>query len=77
MNFNKLNEIESHWICFVRNHNVWIYFDSVGQITPIELQNHLKTQSEFENEKCVIQIDTDIVPRPNTHVCGHFYIFDA
>ena len=36
MNFNKSNEIGSHWVCFVRNRNVRIYFDSFGQITPTE-----------------------------------------
>ena len=43
MNFNKSNEIGSHWVCFVRNHNVRIYFDSFGQITPLQLQKYLKT----------------------------------
>ena len=71
MNFNKSDEIGSHWVCFVRNHNVRIYFDSFGQITPTEVQKYLKTPSEFINEKAVIQRNSDIVQRPNTHVCGH------
>ena len=71
MNFNKSDELESHWVCFVQNHNVRIYFDSFGQITPTELQKYLKTQSEFKNEKGVIQRNSDIVQSPNTHVCGH------
>ena len=71
MNFNKSDEIGSHWVCFVRNHNVRIYFDSFGQITPSELQKYLKTQSEFKNKKSVIQRNSDIVQKPNTHVCGH------
>ena len=71
MNFNKSNEIGSHWVCFVRNRNVRIYFDSFGQITPLELQKYLKTQSEFKNEKSVIQRNTDIVQSLNSHVCGH------
>ena len=71
MNFNKSNEIGSHWVCFVRNHNIRIYFDSFGQITPIEVQKYLKSSSEFKNEKSVIQRNSDIVQRPNTHVCGH------
>ena len=40
MNFNKRNEIGSHWVCLVQNHNVWIYFDIFGQITPLSLQRH-------------------------------------
>jgi hypothetical protein len=71
MNFNKSFEEGSHWICFVRNHDVRIYFDSFGQITPLELQKYLKTASEFKNGKSVIQRNTDIIQRPNTHVCGH------
>ena len=71
MNLNTSNEIGTHWVCFVRNHNVRIYFDSFGQITPTELQKYLKTPSEFKNEKAVIQRNSDIVQSPNTHVCGH------
>ena len=71
MNLNKSSEEGSHWICFVRNHDVRIYFDSFGQITPLELQKYLKTPSEFKNGKSVIQRNTDIIQRPNTHVCGH------
>ena len=71
MNFNKSNEIGSHWVCFVRNRNVRIYFDSFGQITPLELQKYLKSQSEFKKGKSVIQRNTDIVQSSNTHVCGH------
>ena len=41
MNFNKSNEIRSHWIFFVPSHKVRIYFDSLGPITQIELQKYL------------------------------------
>ena len=71
MNFNKSDEMGSHWVCFVRNHDERIYFDTFGQITPIELQKYLKTQNEFKNKKSVIQRNSDIVQSPNTHVCGH------
>ena len=71
MNLNKSNQIGSHWVCFVRNKKDRIYFDSFGQITPLELQKYLKSKSEFDNEKCVIQRNSDIVQRVNTHVCGH------
>ena len=71
MNLNKSNQIGSHWVCFVRNKKDRIYFDSFGQITPIEMQKYLKSKSEFDNEKSVIQRNSDIVQRTNTHVCGH------
>ena len=71
MNLNKSNQIGSHWICFVRNKKERIYFDSFGQITPLELQKYLKSKSEFINEKSVIRRNSDIVQTANTHVCGH------
>ena len=71
MNLNKSNQIGSHWVCFVRNKKDRIYFDSFGQITPIEMQKYLKSKSEFDNEKSVIQRNSNIVQRANTHVCGH------
>ena len=71
MNLNKSNQVGSHWVCFVRNKKDRIYFDSFAQITPLELQKYLKSKSEFINEKSVIQRNSDIVQRANTHVCGH------
>ena len=71
MNLNKSNQIGSHWVCFVRNKKERIYFDSFGQITPLELQKYLKSKSEFINEKSVIRRNSDIVQTANTHVCGH------
>ena len=71
MNFNKSNELGSHWVCYVPNRNDRIYYDSFGQITPLELQKYLKTVAELKNNKAVIQRNSDIVQSPNTHVCGH------
>ena len=71
MNLNKSEQIGSHWVCFVRNKKDRIYFDSFGQITPLELQKYLKTKQEFKNNTPVIKRNTDIVQRVNTHVCGH------
>ena len=36
MNLNTSDQIESHWICFVRNYRDRIYFDSFGQITSLD-----------------------------------------
>ena len=69
-NLNTSDEIGSHWVCVVRNHNIRTYFDSFSQITPLELQKYIKTSNEFKNEKSVIQRNTDIVQNPYTHVCG-------
>ena len=52
-----------------------IYFDSFGQVTLDEVQKYLKTKKEYEMGKAVIQRNTDIVQRINTHVCGHLCLF--
>ena len=71
MNLNKSDEIGSHWVCFVRNKKDRIYFDRLGQITLLELQKYLKSKQEFNYNTPVIQRNSDIVQRVNTHVCGH------
>ena len=75
MNFNTHEQTGSHWVCYMRNGNTRIYFDSFGQITPLELQKYLKTKLEFEKKVPVIERNTDIVQRPNTSVCGHLCLF--
>ena len=59
-----------------------IYFDSFDQITPMEMQKYLKTSDEYKHKRAVIQRNSDIVQRSNTHVCGHLCLvvltaFDA
>ena len=75
MNFNTHEQTGSHWVCYMRNGNTRLYFDSFGQITPLELQKYLKTKPEFEKKVPVIERNTDIVQRPNTSVCGHLCLF--
>ena len=75
MNFNTHEQTGSHRVCYVRNHNTRIYFDSFGQITPLELQKYLKTKVEFQTAVPVIERNTDIVQKPNTSVCGHLCLF--
>ena len=65
----------SQWVCYYRNKNKRIYFDSYGQMTPVEIQRCLKTCSEFDRGKEVIQRNTDIVQAANTSVCGHLCLF--
>ena len=77
VNLNTSKEAGSHWVCYTKDDkkNTRIYFDSFGQITPIEIQKYLKTRKEFESGKAVIQRNTDIVQHVNTHVCGHLCLF--
>ena len=74
VNFNNTMEKGSHWVCYYKNQSNRIYFDSFGQITPVEIQNYLKQKI---SEKCVgvIQRNTDIVQPYNTNICGHLCLF--
>ena len=49
--------------------------DSYCQITPVEIQQYLKTGSEFDRGKEGIQRNTDSVQGVNTSVCGHLCLF--
>ena len=71
MNFNTHEQIGSHWVMYVKKHDNRIYFDSYGQITPLEIQKYLKTKRELKNNIPVIERNTDIIQKPNTSVCGH------
>lgn len=75
VNLNTTNELGSHWVCYFKNESTRIYFDSFGQITPIEIQNYLKTKREKEAGLSVIQRNTDIVQKINTRICGHLCLF--
>lgn len=76
VNLNRSSESGSHWVCYYKDgSHKRIYFDSFGQITPIEIQKYLKTKTEFANNEPVIQRSTDIVQAVNTHVCGHLCLF--
>ena len=75
VNLNISKQAGSHWVCCYRNKNDRIYFDSYGQITPVEIQRYLKTGTEFDRGKEVIQRNTDIVQAVNTPVCGHLSLF--
>ena len=45
VNLNTFNQSGNHWVCYYRNKTNRIYFDSYGQITPVEIQRYLKTNS--------------------------------
>ena len=73
VNLNTSVERGSHWVCYYKNMRKRIYFDSYGQITPLEIQNYLKTKQE--EGLGVIQRNTDIVQPINTSICGHLCLF--
>ena len=76
VNLNTTHQPGSHWVCYYKDgQRQRIYFDSFGQITPIEIQKYLKSKAEFKNDKAVIQRNTDVVQEINTHVCGHLCLF--
>ena len=75
VNLNTSDEQGSHWVCYSKDGSTRIYFDSFGQVTPMEIQRYLKTKRELSSGKGVIQRNTDIVQHTNTHVCGHLCLF--
>ena len=58
VNLNTSNQAGSHWACYYRNKTDRIYIDSYGQIIHVEIQWYLKTGSEFDIGKEIIQRNT-------------------
>ena len=75
VNLNTSQQTGSHWVGYFKDGAKRMYFDSFGQITPLEIQKYLKTKKEFENQDPVIERNTDIVQQPNTNICGHLCIY--
>ena len=75
VNLNTFKQPGSHWVCYYKDGTDRIYFDSFGQITPIEIQTYLKTKEELDNDLAVIQRNTDIVQHINTEICGQLCLF--
>ena len=73
VNFNTSKEKGSHWVCYYKNGTRRIYFDSYGQITPLEIQDYLKKRNE--HGVGVILRNTDIVQPANSVICGHLCLF--
>ena len=71
VSLNQSDQPGSHWVCYYKDGTHCIYFDSFGQVTPMEIRKYLKTKREFKMGDEVIQRNTDIVQHSNTHVCGH------
>ncbi len=75
VNLNKTGEKGSHWVTYWKRGETRIYFDSYGQITPLEIQKFLKTGEEFRRGKNVIQRNTDVVQPINSSIRGHLCLF--
>ena len=41
----------SHWVCWYKNGNNRVYFDSFGETPPPEIIQYLKTKREFQQSK--------------------------
>ena len=65
VNFNRLSESGTHWVCYYRRGDCRIYFDSYGGVVIQEVRNYLKSP---------IYHNTDIVQR-NTPLCGHLCLY--
>ena len=70
VNLNTSNQAGSHWVCYYRNKTDIIYVDSYGQKSPVEIQRYLKTGSEFDRGKEVIQRNTDRTSCKYVSVCS-------
>ena len=75
VNLCTADEPGSHWVAYFKNGKKRIYFDSFGQITPIEIQKYLKTPNEFKNDSMVIERNSDVLQQPNTSICGHLCLY--
>ena len=75
MNFNTSDQSGSHWVCWYKIGSTRIYFDSFGCITPIKLQNYLKTTPEFRNNTPCIQRNSEQVQEANTQICGQLCLY--
>ena len=65
VNFNKLSESGTHWVCYYKKGDCKIYFDSFGGVVLQEVRNYLKSP---------IYRNTDIV-QGNTPFCGHLCLY--
>lgn len=75
VNLNTSSQAGSHWVCYYKNGKNRVYFDSFGQITPIEIQKYLKDKCEFINCIPVIKRNTDIVQAENSSICGQLCLY--
>ena len=75
VNLNTSYEKGSHWVAYWKSGDKRIYFDSFGQITPIEVQKYLKNKHEYITNVLCIKRNTDIVQAENTSICGQLCLY--
>ena len=66
VNFNKLSEKGTHWICYLKKGASKWYFDSMGGPVLQEVRDYLKSP---------IYRNTDIVQPADTPICGHLCLY--
>jgi hypothetical protein len=66
VNFNKVSESGTHWVCYKKDGDVKLYFDSYGGRVLQEVRNYLKSP---------IYRNTDIVQPFDTPICGHLCLY--
>ena len=66
VNFNKLCDKGTHWVCYWKRGNSKWYFDSFGGVVLQEVRDYLKGQ---------IYRNTDIVQPLDTPICGHLCLY--
>ena len=73
VNLNTSAELGSHWICYYKNKEERIYFDSFGMPALYEVQKYLKKPHLIS--ELLIQRNTEIVQSDNSKICGHLCLF--
>ena len=41
--------VPNRWVCYWKSDNERVLFDPLAQVTPVKIQNYLKTRDEFDN----------------------------
>ena len=65
----------SHWVCWYKNTDSRIYFDSFGETPPPEIIQYLKTKKEIQQSKLVIQQSFVTVQKDKAKECGSLCLF--
>ena len=66
VNFNKVSQNGTHWVCYYKEGGDKTYFDSFGQVVLQEIRDYLKSP---------IYRNTDIIQPINSPICGHLCLY--
>ena len=75
LNFNTHEQQGSHWVCWFKSGNDRYYFDSFGEIPPLELLTYLKTYEEMKDNLPVIRQSAVTVQHYQSNECGSLCLF--